>query len=75
MASSRGFVVGRELVKQLDIGRQRAACEDSFKQVVTQQNVFRRFAGHGCFENVEVVNSLAGIGAFVKKILVYVRDR
>ena len=71
----RHFVVRRKLVEKLDIAGQRGAREDAFEQVVTQQRVFLGLAGHRLFKRIEIVNSLAGVRALVKQVLIHIGNR
>src|SRR5271155_5855379 len=71
----RHFVMRWKFIEELDIASQRGAGEDAFEQVVTQQRVFPGFAGHRLLERVEVVNSLPGVRALVKQILINIGDR
>ncbi len=69
----RGDVVaGREFLDHLDIGRQPGAREDAFEQIVAEQGVRRHAAGERRLEGVDVVDALAGVGAFAEQVLVHV---
>ena len=56
----------RKIVEQLNVCRQRSASEDTLEQIVAQQGVFLHFAGQSSLICVNVVNSLAGVGAFAE---------
>ena len=56
----------REVVEQLDVRCQCSTSEDTLEQIVAQQGIFLHFAGESGLECIDVVNSLAGIGAFAK---------
>ena len=68
-------VVAWEIVDDLDIGAQRHARKQAFKQVVAQQRVVGHAAVERALERVDVVNALADVTAFAKEILIHVRHR
>jgi len=74
VAEGGDVVAGRELVYDLDIGGESGAGEDALEQIVTKERRVRHSAGESSLESVDVVDALAGIGAFAEQILVHVRD-
>ena len=64
----------RELLEQLDVGDEPRAGEDPFEQVVAQQAVLGHASGQGRFEGVDLVDALAGVGAFAEQILIDIGD-
>ena len=68
-------VVRRVVVDQMDVGAQSGARVRPFEQVVAQERVLGHAVLQRRLEGVDVVDALADVAAFVKEILVDVRDR
>ena len=75
LAAGVDIVAGREILDHLDIRGECRAGIDSFEQVVAEQGVLGNAAIQRRFEGVDVIDALAGIGAFVEQILIDVRNR
>ena len=72
----RGDVVARgELLDHLDVGDEPGAREDALEEIVAQQRVLGHAAGERRLEGIDVVDALAGVGAFAEEVLVDVGDR
>ena len=72
---ARGDVVaGGKLLDDLDVGGETGARKDALEQIVAEQRGVRHAAGERGLEGVDVVDALAGIGAFAEQILVHVGD-
>ncbi|MNO61713.1 hypothetical protein D3C76_523680 [compost metagenome] len=65
----------RRIFHHLDIRGQPGAGENTLEQVVAEQLVLPYPAGERRFEGVDVVDALAGVGAFAEQVLVDIRDR
>ena len=63
-----------KFLEELDIRRQGAARKNAFEEIVAQQSVFRHFARQRSLKGINIVNSFAGIRAFLEKILVDIRN-
>ena len=68
-------VAGGKLLDDLDIGGEPGAGEDAFEQIVAEQGRVGHPAGQRRLESVDVVDALAGVGAFAEEILVHIGDR
>ena len=66
----RSFVMGREIVEQLDVCGESRSGKDSLEEIVAKQSIFLYFALESRFECVQVVNSLAGVGTFPEEVLI-----
>ena len=76
MVPPRGDVVtGRKLFDDFDIGDETRAGEHALEQVVAEQGRIRHAIGERGLECIDVVDALAGIGAFAEHVLVNVGDR
>ena len=74
LAFGGDVVAGREFLDHLDVGSEAGAGEDPFEEIVAEQGVLRHAAGERRLEGIDVVDALAGIGAFAEEVLVDVRD-
>src|ERR1041385_9125305 len=68
------IVPGGKFLHNLDIGGQSGSCKNSLQEVVAEDPVFGNTAMEGGFENVDVVNSFAAVGALPEEILINVRN-
>ena len=76
VVAQRGDVVaGGKLLDDLDIGGEAGAGEDALEQIVAEQRRVRHTAGERGLEGVDVVDALAGVGAFAEQVLIDVGDR
>ena len=74
MLARRGDIVTRrKILEDLDIGYQTRTGEYPFQQVVAQNGVFRNSVRKRGLEGIDLINTLAAIGAFLKQILIDVR--
>ena len=67
-------VAGGEFLDDLDIGGETGAGEDALEQIVAEQRRVRHPAGERGLEGIDVVDALAGVGAFAEQVLVHVGD-
>ena len=75
VVAPRGDVVaGGEVLDDLDVGGETGAGEDALEQIVAEQGRVRHAVGERGLEGIDVVDALAGIGAFAEQILVNVGD-
>ena len=72
LARSGDVVARRKLLDDLDIGSQAGAGDCPLEKIVAQKRALRHAAVERGFERIDVVDALAGIGAFAKEILVHV---
>ncbi len=63
-------VAGGELLDHLDIGHETGAGKDALEQIVAEQGRVGHPVGKRCLEGIDLVDALAGIGAFAEQILV-----
>ncbi len=75
LASCGDLVARREFLDDLDVGGQARAREDPLQEIMAEDGVIRNPAGQRSLENVDIVDSLADIRAFLEEVLVDVRDR
>src|SRR6266446_10582473 len=73
LAHSIGVIVSRIVVQKLDIADQGRARKDRFKQIVTEQRVFRNASVQRFFERVDIVQTLARIDSLAEEILIDIR--
>jgi len=66
-------VISRIVIEKFDVADQRRARENRFKQIVAQQGLIGNSLANRLLEGIDVVESFAGIDAFVKQVLVNVR--
>jgi hypothetical protein len=66
--------VRRKLLEQFDIADKSATRKAALEKIVTEDRVLRRPSSERCFESIDLVQSLAGEGAFAKEVLIDVRD-
>ena len=59
-------VAGGELLDDLNIGGETGAGEHTFEQIVAEERRVRNPPGESRFESVDIIDALAGIGAFAK---------
>ena len=64
----------RVVVDHLEVGDEGRASVDTLEEVVRQQRILGHTAVEGRDEGVHVVETLAGVDAFVEEILVHVGD-
>ena len=57
----------------LDIRDQGRTGEDAFKEIMAQHRVFRNLARQRGFKAVDVIDALAGKGAFAEQVLIHIR--
>ncbi len=69
----RDLVARREVLDDLDVGREAGACVDAFEQVVAEHRVVGHAAGERRLERVDVVDALADVRPFAGEVLVDVR--
>ena len=74
MPQSRDVVAGGEFLDHLDVGGETGAREDALEQIVAEQRGVRNPAGERGLEGIDIVDALAGIGAFAEQILIDVGD-
>ena len=72
VAQGGDVVAGGELLDHLDVGGETGAREHALEQIVAQQRRIRNTAGERGLKGVDLVDALAGIGAFAEHILVHV---
>ena len=75
LAFGGDVVAGRKFLDHLDVGSQSGAGEDALEQIVAEHGVVRHPAGERGLEGIDVVDALAGVGAFAEQVLVDVGDR
>ena len=75
VAHGGDVVAGGKFLDDLDIGGETGAGEDALEQIVAEQRRVRHAAGERGLEGIDVVDALAGIGAFAEQILVHVGHR
>ena len=75
LPGSGGLKMGWKFFKEFDVRSQCDTAKNALKKIVTQHRVFRRLACQGRFKSINVINSLARVGAFLKQILIDVGDR
>ena len=75
VAQGADVVAGGEFLDDLDVGGEAGAGEDALEQIVAEQRRVRHAAGERGLEGIDVVDALAGIGAFAEQVLVDVGDR
>ncbi|MCY1284316.1 hypothetical protein D9M70_332150 [compost metagenome] len=76
MLAPRGDVVaGREFLDHLDVRRQPRAREHALEQIVAEHRVLGNAPGERGLEGIDVVDALAGVGAFAEQVLVDVGHR
>ena len=75
LARRRDVVARGKFLDHLDVGGQAGAREDAFQQIVAENRVFRNLAFERGLEDVDVVDSLAAIGAFLEQVLIDVGNR
>ena len=74
LAIGRDIVAGGKLLDELDIGSEPGAREGAFEEIVAEQRVLGDTSLERALEGVDVVDALAGVGAFAEEILVDVGD-
>ena len=72
LARSGHVIARRKLLDDLDIGSQAGASECPLEKVVTEKRALRHAAVKRSFKRIQIVDALAGIGAFAEEILVHV---
>ena len=75
VAQGADIVARRKFLDDLDIGGEAGAGEHALEQIVAEQRRIRRAAGQRGLESVDVVDALAGIGAFAEQVLIDVGNR
>ena len=70
LARDVDIIADREILNYLHIADQCGAGETAFDQVMAQHSVFREPARHSRVECPNVVDPLAGEGAFVQQVLI-----
>ena len=70
MAQRGDVVASGKFLDDLDVGGETGAGEDALEQIVAEQRRVRHPAGERRLEGVDVVDALAGIGAFAEQILI-----
>ena len=60
------IVAGGKFLDDLDIGSEAGAGKHALEQIMAQQRGVRHPARKRCLERIDVIDSLAGIGAFTK---------
>ena len=71
VVAKRGDVVpGGEILHHLHIGNQAGAGEDALEQIVAEQGVLRNAALQRRLERINIVDALAGVGAFAEQVLI-----
>ena len=75
LARGERQVVRRVVVDEVDIRAQTGACVEPFEQIVAEQVVLWNPVRERGVEDVHVVDAFPDVAAFVKKILVNVRNR
>ena len=76
MLALDGDIITRwKFLNDLDIGCQAGARENTFKEIVTQQGVFRDATVKRGLESIDIVNPLAGVRALAEQILINIGDR
>ena len=66
MAERADVVASREFLDDFDVRSETGAREHAFEQVVAEQRRIRHPASQRGFESVDVVDALAGVGAFAE---------
>jgi hypothetical protein len=74
MAHRVDVVASRELLDDLHIGGEAGTREDALEQIVAEQRRVRHPAGERSLERIDVIDALAGVGAFAEQVLVNVRN-
>ena len=74
LASGGHVVARRKLLDHLDVGDEAGARERPLEEVVAEQRTFGHAPLERGFEGIDVVDALAGVGAFAEKVLVHVGD-
>ena len=73
MAKGGHVVTGGKVLDHLDVGNQTGAGEDSLEQIVAEHGALRNAPVQRRLERVDIVDALAGVGAFAEQVLVHVR--
>ena len=68
------IVAGGKFLNQLDIGGEPGARKDTFEEIVAEKRILRHAAWQGGLECVDVVDTLARVGALAEKVLVNIGD-
>ena len=71
----RGEIARRVVVEHLDVRDQRGARERALDQIVAEQRVLGEATRRGLLERRDVVDPLAGVGAFGEQVLIDVGHR
>ena len=74
LARRRDVVARWELLDDLDVGDEAGARKDPLQKVVTQHRALRNPSGERGFEDVHVIDPLAGVGTLSEQILVHIGD-
>jgi hypothetical protein len=69
-----GHVSGREIIVELDVGREAYSGERAFEKVVAEQGVVRNSIFKDLREGPKIVDPFSDKGTLCKEVLVYVRD-
>ena len=75
LARRRDVVARGKFLDHLDVGDQTGARENALQQIVAEHRVLRNAALERGLEDVDIVDALAGIGAFFEQILIDVGNR
>jgi len=75
LAGCGDVVARRKFVDDFDVGHQSCARIYAFEQIVTEKRIVGDASSERRLEHVDIVNSLAAIGAFAEQILIDVGDR
>ena len=72
VARRRDIVAGRKFLDDLDIRGETGAGEHALEQIMAEQRRVRHAACQRRLEGIDIVDALAGIGAFAEQILIHV---
>ncbi len=60
---SRGAVLGRKLLEELEVGDESRPRKDAFEEVVAEQRVLGDAPGQGGGKGIHIIDALACVGA------------
>src|SRR4030095_2219475 len=72
LACRRDVVARREFLDDLDVGDQPGARENALEEVVTQQRALGNASCERGLEDIDVIDSFAGVGSLTEEVLKHV---
>jgi hypothetical protein len=74
LSGREGQVLRWVIVNQVDVGAETGARIDTLEQIVTEKRILRNAVGERSLEGIDVIDAFSDVTAFVKQILIHVRD-